>query len=122
MVTDFVQNFNMTKINVSKSIIKIDQVAGKYNRSEESPSLFINPDTGISVIVKDKPSGKAALCPSVHLLVKGSDENAFYHLSGMWRVTPSANEYRISDNIKTSPKGIGYVKYDLFHLVITTGK
>jgi len=32
------------------------------------------------------------------------------------------NEYRISDNNNEKPKGIGYVKYDLFQLVITVAR
>lgn len=113
----------MSKVKRSGSITKIDQVAGKYTRSDESPSLFINSDTGISIIVKDRPkSGKINLYPTVHLLVKGSGESTFYHLSGMWQVAAGRNEYRISDNVKTSPKGIGFVKYDLFQLVITCHK
>mgnify|MGYP003335695396 FL=1 len=112
----------MAKVSKRGSITKVASIAGVYVRSVESPSLFFNDATGISLIIKDRPTKKTMVYPAAQLLVKGAGENLFYHISGMWQVAAGKNEYRISDNNKEKPKGIAYVKYDLFQLVITPAK
>lgn len=109
----------MAKVIKRGSITKVAAIAGVYARSEESPSLFHNSSTGVSLIIKDRPKKKTLVYPAAQLLVKAPAENIFYHLSGMWQIAAGRNEYRISDNTKDKPKGIAYVKYDLFQLIIT---
>lgn len=112
----------MAKLVKRGSITKVADVAGIYYRSEESPSLFNNPITGVALIIKDRPRKKTLIYPAAQLLVKAPGENMFYHLSGMWQTVAGRNEYRISDNTKDKPKGIAYVKYDLFQLSILLPK
>jgi hypothetical protein len=108
----------MAKLVKRGTITKVADIAGIYYRSEESPSLFNNPITGVALIIKDRPRKKTLIYPAAQLLVKAPGENMFYHMSGMWQTVAGRNEYRISDNTKDKPKGIAYVKYDLFQLSI----
>jgi len=122
-MTGLSNNFiTMAKLVKRGSITKVADVAGIYYRSEESPSLFNNPITGVALIIKDRPRKKTLIYPAAQLLVKAPGENMFYHLSGMWQTVAGRNEYRISDNTKDKPKGIAYVKYDLFQLSILLPK
>lgn len=114
--------YYMPKVVKEGSITKVAAIAGVYARSVESPSLFYNSTTGISLIIKDRPKKKTLVYPAAQLLVKAPNEKNYYHLSGMWQVAAGRNEYRISDNNNDKPKGIAYVKYDLFQLVITAPK
>jgi hypothetical protein len=113
---------NMAKLTKAGTITKVATIAGVYARSEESPSLFYNSSTGIKLIIKEGPKKKTLVYPAAQLLVKAPEEKSYYHLSGMWQVSAGRNEYRISDNNNEKPKGIGYVKYDLFQLVITVAR
>lgn len=114
--------YYMAKVSKKGSITKVADIAGIYYRSEESPSLFNNPITGVALIIKDRPRKKTLIYPAAQLLVKAPGENMFYHMSGMWQTVAGRNEYRISDNTKDKPKGIAYVKYDLFQLSIILPK
>jgi hypothetical protein len=112
----------MAKLIKRGAITKVGDITGIYYRSEESPSLFNNPITGVALIIKDRPRKKTMVYPAAQLLVKAPGETMFYHMSGMWQTVPGRNEYRISDNTKEKPKGIAYVKYDLFQLSILLPK
>jgi hypothetical protein len=112
----------MAKLIKRGAITKVGDITGIYYRSEESPSLFNNPITGVALIIKDRPRKKTMVYPAAQLLVKAPGETTFYHISGMWQTVAGRNEYRISDNTKDKPKGIAYVKYDMFQLSILLPK
>ena len=105
---------SMSKVKKKSSIVKVCDVSGRYVRSELSPSIFIHEFNGIELLLKDTPRYKAVLKPVAQLLVRAQGEQSFSHLSGLWKVSPGRNEFRISDNTKGKPKGIAIVTWDMF--------
>jgi hypothetical protein len=106
----------MAKLKKQSSIVHVCNVNGYFDRSEVNPSIFKNSLTGIELLLKDTANYKAVLRPVGQLLVRAPGENEFSHLSGLWKVAPGRNEFRISDNTKTKPKGIAIVTVDMFGL------
>jgi hypothetical protein len=104
----------MSKVKKKSSIVNVCDVSGRYVRSELNPSIFIHEFNGIELLLKDTPGYKAVLKPAAQLLVRGEGEVSFSHLSGLWKVSPGRNEFRISDNTKGKPKGIAIVTWDMF--------